>query len=88
MIGVGFDRCGCSQTIGEALGQFSILNFLPLKTKATIVEANALRIDWEEVVPKSELNYIMGNPPFVGFKFANSSQKEDMKNVFASLFVL
>jgi type I restriction-modification system DNA methylase subunit len=64
------------------------LNFLPLKTKATIVEANALRIDWEEVVPKSELNYIMGNPPFVGFKFANSSQKEDMKNVFASLFVL
>ena len=64
------------------------LNFLPLKTKATIVEANALRIDWEEVVPKSELNYIMGNPPFFGFKFANSSQKEDMKNVFASLFVL
>lgn len=37
------------------------LNFLPLKTGAKIVEANALRIDWEEVVPKDELNYIMGN---------------------------
>ena len=42
------------------------LEFLPLKTNAFIVEGNALQIDWESVVPKYELNYIMGNPPFVG----------------------
>ena len=42
------------------------LDFLPLKTYVNIVEGNALRIDWESVVPKAELNYIMGNPPFVG----------------------
>ena len=39
------------------------LDFLPLKTAAHIVEGNALRINWEDVVPKNELNYIMGNPP-------------------------
>ncbi len=57
------------------------LNFLPLKTKATIVEANALRIDWEEIVPKSELNYIMGNPPFVGYKMQTESQKDDLRAI-------
>ncbi len=46
------------------------LNFLPLKSYANIVEGNALRIDWETVVPKDKLNYIMGNPPFV----ANSAR--------------
>ncbi len=59
------------------------LDFLPLKSYANIVEGNALRIDWEGVVPKHELNYIMGNPPFVGFKFASETQKEDMKLVFS-----
>lgn len=41
------------------------LDFLPLKTNAHIVEGNALRIDWKDVVQPSELDYIMGNPPFV-----------------------
>ncbi|MGI6014397.1 MAG: DNA methyltransferase [Oscillospiraceae bacterium] len=60
------------------------LDFLPLKTNACIVEGNALRMDWESVVPKDKLSYIMGNPPFVGFKFASGSQKNDMKTVFAN----
>jgi len=59
------------------------LDFLPLKTNAHIVEGNALRIDWNDVVPKEKLNYIMGNPPFVGFKFADASQKADMKAIFS-----
>ena len=42
------------------------LDFLPLKTNAYIQEGDALKIDWETVVPKNELSYIMGNPPFVG----------------------
>lgn len=54
------------------------LEFLPLKSYANIVEGNALRIDWETVVPKDKLNYIMGNPPFVGYKEKTQKQKDDM----------
>ena len=58
------------------------LEFLPLKTNACIVEGNALRMDWESVVPKSRLNYIMGNPPFHGFTFMTAEQKADMQALF------
>lgn len=58
------------------------LDFLPLKSYTNITEGNALRIDWNEVVPKQELNYIMGNPPFVGARLMNESQKEDISNIF------
>ena len=43
------------------------LDYLPLKSYTNIVEGNALRIDWNEVIPATKLNYIMGNPPFVGY---------------------
>ncbi len=59
------------------------LDFLPLKSYANIFEGNALRIDWQSIVSKHELNYIIGNPPFVGFKFAGVTQKQDMKLVFS-----
>lgn len=59
------------------------LDFLPLKSYASIVEGNALRLDWESVVPKHELSYIMGNPPFVGQTFRSREQAEDIKLVFA-----
>ena len=58
------------------------LDFLPLKTNACIIEGNALRMDWESIVPKAELNYIMGNPPFVGFSLMNPAQKEDVALIF------
>ena len=58
------------------------LDFLPLKSYANIVEGNALRMDWESVVPKRELNYIMGNPPFVGFSLMSSEQKKDVALIF------
>ena len=58
------------------------LDFLPLTSYANIVEANALRIDWEDVVPKNELNYIMGNPPFVGSARLSDEQKVDRNNLF------
>ena len=60
----------------------STLDFLPLKTNANIVEANALRIDWNDVVPKERLNYIMGNPPFVGKKEQTKGQKQDLSFTF------
>jgi hypothetical protein len=55
---------------------------IPLKVSATILNANALRIDWDDAVDKRELNYIMGNPPFVGYTYRSIDQKEDMKIVF------
>ena len=63
------------------------LDFLPLKSYANIVEGNALRIDWETVVPKNQLNYIMGNPPFVGARMMDqgSEQKRDVQTVFGDI---
>lgn len=70
------------------------LDFLPLKTNAFIHEGNALQVDWESVIPKYQLSYIMGNPPFVAragrTKAKDSSskgmlddtQKTDRLNVF------
>lgn len=61
------------------------LDFLPLKSYANIIEGNALRIDWETIVPKNELNYIMGNPPFVGGMYMNNAQKEDITDIFKNV---
>lgn len=60
------------------------LNFLPLTTNAYIVEGNALRIDWNDVVSANNIDYIMGNPPFVGssFKKRADEQKQDKEIVF------
>lgn len=56
--------------------------FLPLKSYANIVEGNSLRIDWESVVPKDKLSFIMGNPPFVGYSLQSKEQKEDMLSIY------
>ena len=58
------------------------LDFLPLKSYANITEGNALRMDWESVIPKHELNYIMGNPPFVGARMMGAEQKDDVNAIF------
>lgn len=57
-------------------------DFLPLKTYVNITEGNALRIDWNDVVDKNELSYIMGNPPFVGMQWMSKSQREDILALF------
>jgi len=58
------------------------LDFLPLTTNAFIVEGNALQLDWENVVPKNQLSYIMGNPPFVGYSLQSKEQKNDMLSIY------
>lgn len=58
------------------------LDFLPLKSYVNILEGNALRVDWESVVPKGRLNYIMGNPPFVGGMYMQATQKEEIRSIF------
>ena len=54
-------------------------DFLPLKSAAHIVEGNALRLDWNEIIPATELNYIMGNPPFVGARNKTTEQGNDLQ---------
>lgn len=63
------------------------LDFLPLKSYTNIIEANALRIDWEDVVPKQKLMYIMGNPPFVGARLMGQGgvQKKEVQDVFGNI---
>ncbi|MFZ2727329.1 MAG: DNA methyltransferase, partial [Methylococcaceae bacterium] len=58
---------------------------IPLIKKANIVCANALRIDWEEVINPSECSFIMGNPPFIGKKEQTLQQKTDIEPLISSI---
>lgn len=60
----------------------SQIEYFPLKTNASIVEGNALQIDWNDVIRADSLNYIMGNPPFVGQDKKTNAQKEEMQLIF------
>jgi len=56
---------------------------LPLQDGGNIVCGNATRLDWEEVCPKDGYEiYILGNPPYAGFKMQSAEQKTDMDKVF------
>lgn len=63
----------------------NIIDF-PIREIANIVHGNALRMDWEDLILKDELSYIIGNPPFRGKKWQSESQKEDMLLVFGKKF--
>ncbi len=58
------------------------LKFLPLTTNAHIVEGNALRIDWNEVCHRNKMNFVMGNPPFVGMAMMSKEQKSELGELF------
>lgn len=55
---------------------------LPLTESAHILVGNALRLDWNDVVPASEHVYVMGNPPFIGQYTKTAEQTADMKAVW------
>jgi hypothetical protein len=69
--------------VSSEFGQYFVR--LPLKKAARIVHGNSLRIDWESVVAKEKLNFILGNPPFVGKAFQDVQQKADMQEIFAGV---
>ena len=56
-------------------------NFLPLDSNDSIYEGNALRMDWNDIVKPYELNYIMGNPPFVGYSLQSKTQKKEQQDI-------
>ncbi|WP_231424958.1 DNA methyltransferase [Pedobacter sp. Leaf250] len=69
--------------ISNEFGQYFIR--LPLKKAAKIHNANALTINWETVIAKSDLSFILGNPPFIGKQVQNAEQKQDMEQVFSGV---
>lgn len=69
--------------ISREFGQYFVR--LPLKKSAKIIHGNALQTDWETVVAKNELSYILGNPPFRGKQYQSKEQKEDLKNATSDL---
>ena len=69
--------------ISNEFGQYFVR--LPLKKSAKIVHGNALQTDWESIVSKNELSYILGNPPFIGKQVQKPEQKADMEKIFAGV---
>jgi type I restriction-modification system DNA methylase subunit len=69
-----------NQRISEEFGLYFAR--IPLKTSANIVCGNALRLDWNEVIPAKQLHYIMGNPPFVGHQWRDAEQVADMNAIW------
>ncbi len=68
-----------NRQVSEEFGEYLVR--LPLTKKPNIVHGNALQLNWESVVAKTELNYILGNPPFGGARTMQKHQKEDLKKV-------
>ena len=60
------------------------LEFFPLKTYTNIIEGDALRVEWNDVIPAENLNYIMGNPPFIGGMMMDRGQKAEMIEIFGN----
>jgi hypothetical protein len=69
--------------ISNEFGQYFVR--LPLKKSAKIIHGNALQTNWESIVSKNELSYILGNPPFIGKQVQKPEQKADMEKIFAGV---
>jgi hypothetical protein len=69
--------------VSEQFGQY--YTRLPLTQSAVIAHGNALRMDWEDVVSKRELAYILGNPPFIGASMMSAEQKADAVDIFGKI---
>jgi type I restriction-modification system DNA methylase subunit len=69
--------------VSNEFGQYFVR--LPLKKAAQIHHGNSLRINWEDIVSKNELSYIIGNPPFIGKHLQNEEQKKDIESIFSGI---
>jgi hypothetical protein len=66
--------------VSSEFGQYFVR--LPLKKSAKIVHADALETNWENVVSKNELSFIIGNPPFIGSKIMKQNQRDQIVKQF------
>jgi len=69
--------------VSEEFGQY--FRRLPLTQAAKIHCGNALQMDWNDVVSVYDVDYVFGNPPFVGSKFQDEVQRSDMSQVFSGV---
>jgi len=69
-----------NRLVAKRFGQYFVR--IPLKEAASVVQGNALKTDWQGIIPKEELNYILGNPPFLGSRRMSKEQKCEMKEIF------
>jgi|CXWL01.1.fsa_nt_gi hypothetical protein len=69
--------------VSEEFGQYFIR--LPLTKSARIVHGNALRLNWNDVIPASQCSFVMGNPPFIGYAYQNKEQKADLQSIFTGM---
>lgn len=76
-----------AQTMQQSqnIGVYTDKDFFPLTTNTGIHEGNALRMDWAQIVKPYECNYIMGNPPFIGYSLQSKDQKNDVKQLFDNI---
>lgn len=69
-----------NRLVSSRLGRYFIR--IPIASSATIIQGNALNLDWEQVVPKKELSYILGNPPFLGARVMSKEQSAEIACLF------
>ena len=69
-----------NRLVSSRLGRYFIR--IPIASSATIIQGNALNLDWEQVVPKKELSYILGNPPFLGARVMSKEQSAEIVCLF------
>ncbi len=67
----------------EVFGQ--PIDRLPLRSSPHIVQGNALRIDWNTLLPNTQCSYVMGNPPFIGHHLQNAEQRKDQELTLGNL---
>lgn len=72
-----------NQKVSEEFGMYFAR--IPLKSSPHIVHGNALRLDWNDVVPAARVSYIMGNPPFIGHHYQSADQKRDQRAVMNAI---
>ena len=70
------------QALDDTESTISGLPRLPFTDTAHIRQGNALRLDWNELLPGDHCDYVMGNPPFIGQYLMSDSQKEDMRLIW------
>lgn len=70
-----------NQEVSAAFGEYMVR--IPLRSSATIANANALRTDWQSLLPEGKrYDYILGNPPFIGSKLMTEEMRNDILAVF------
>lgn len=72
-----------NRLVSSRLGRYFIR--IPIASSATIIQGNALNLEWEQVVPKKELSYILGNPPFLGARVMSKEQSAEIACLFTGV---